>query len=104
MSEPTEYSRPVGDPQGFADAGLLWALNARVLHPEGVEARVVDGEFRLFGFMAAAIHYAPDLVDPVEERRIAYTQTLLDCKQFNNPRHYEGHSPGFNGQTQGSEV
>lgn len=73
-------THPVGSLQ---KSGLLWALNAHVLHPRGFNAVVIDGELFIDGDGGTLKSF--EGVDPVavDDAWRRFRQTLLDTTAAN---------------------
>ena len=80
------------------DHGMLWALNTYALHPRGFEVRSDGLIVTLAGHGRQTIQWAEAQTDAADRRWRQFEQTLRHGMQYNNPGHWKGHSPGFNGK------
>lgn len=91
------YSINLGDTlEALRTSGLLWAINSKLLHPEGYESRVTTEGLIVLGWGNTERQWPPGSEEAVDTARRAFKQTLLDAQQFNRPEYHQGHSPGFN--------
>lgn len=82
----------------LVDHGLLWALNTYALHPRGFEVRTDGLIVTIAGHGRNVLQWTSDQAAAYDLRWRQYEQTLIHARQYNNPGHWEGHSPGFSGR------
>ena len=94
-----EYVCDLGEGvQTLIDHGMLWALNVSVLHPRGYQIRSDGLLVTIAGHGKQAIEWEAQQARAADHRRRQFEQTLLHAYKYNNPGHWDGHSPGFSGR------